>query len=115
MSDSGIMKPLTGWQRANVLAAAQYIRDTILRTPDDQKARAVYDGLLEVLEPARRIVRQQREMADAAKAAVRIQEKRTGKDRRGAGSDRRRVNLGAPSGVERRKGDRRSGRDRRKG
>lgn len=111
MTDSGVLKPLTGWQRANVLAAAQYIRDILVRTPEDAKARAAYDALLEVLEPARRVVRQQREMAQAAKAAVRITEKRSGKDRRSA--DRRKVNLGSPSGVDRRKGERRSGKDRR--
>jgi hypothetical protein len=111
MTDSGILKPLTGWQRANVLAAAQYIRDVLVRTPEDAKARAAYDALLEVLEPARRVVRQQREMAQAAKAAVRITEKRSGKDRRAA--DRRKVNLGPPAGGERRKGERRSGKDRR--
>lgn len=111
MTDSGILKPLTGWQRANVLAAAQYIRDVLVRTPEDAKGRAAYDALLEVLEPARRVVRQQREMAQAAKAAVGIREKRSGKDRRAA--DRRKVNLGSPSGVERRKSERRSGKDRR--
>ena len=111
MTDSGILKPLTGWQRANVLAAAQYIRDILVRTPEDAKGRAAYDALLEVLEPARRVVRQQREMAQSAKAAVRITEKRSGKDRRAA--DRRRATLGSPSGVERRKAERRSGKDRR--
>ena len=111
MADSGILKPLTGWQRANVLAAAQYIRDVLVRTPEDAKGRAAYDALLEVLEPARRVVRQQREMAQAAKAAVRITEKRSGKERRTA--DRRKVSLGPPAGGERRKGERRSGKDRR--
>ncbi len=69
MADSGSTRPLTGWQRANVLAAAQYIRELLLKTPTDAKGRAIYDGLLEVLEPARRVARQQREMAEAAKAA----------------------------------------------
>ena len=113
MGDSGIMRPLTGWQRANVLAAAQYVRELLLKTPNDLKGRAVYDGLLEVLEPARRLARQQREMAEAAKAAVRIREQRSGKDRRS--TERRTVNLGPPAGTERRRAERRSGRDRRKG
>ena len=113
MGDSGIMRPLTGWQRANVLAAAQYIRERILKTPDDTKARTVYDGLLEVLEPARRVARQQREIAAAAKAAVAIREQRAGRERRQA--DRRKANLGPPEGVERRRGERRSGRERRRG
>ena len=112
MGDSGIMRPLTGWQRANVLAAAQYVRELLLKMPADAKGRAVYDGLLEVLEPTRRVARQQREMADAAKAAARIREQRSGKDRRSA--ERRKVNLGAPAAGERRRGERRSGRDRRK-
>jgi hypothetical protein len=112
MGDSGILRPLTGWQRANVLAAAQHIRELIVKTPEDTKARAVYDGLLEVLEPARRVARQQREMAEAAKAAVRIREMRSGRERRT--SDRRQVHAGPPGGQERRRGERRSGRDRRK-
>jgi hypothetical protein len=112
MSDSGIMRPLTGWQRANVLAAAQYVRELLLKTPTDLKGRAVYEGLLEVLEPARRVARQQREMADAAKAAARIREQRSGRERRA--SDRRVVNAGAPRSGERRRAERRSGRDRRK-
>ncbi len=112
MGDSGILRPLTGWQRANVLAAAQHIRELIVKTPDDTKARAVYDGLLEVLEPARRVARQQRELADAAKAAVRVREMRSGRERRA--SERRLVNVDPPGGQERRRGERRSGRDRRK-
>jgi hypothetical protein len=112
MSDSGVTRPLTGWQRANVLAAAQYVRDLLLKTPADVKGRAVYEGLLEVLEPTRRVARQQREMADAAKAAARIREQRSGRERRAA--ERRKVNLGAPSAGERRRSERRSGRDRRK-
>lgn len=112
MSESGITRPLTGWQRANVLAAAQYVRDLLLKTPTDVKGRAVYEGLLEVLEPTRRVARQQREMAEAAKVAARIREQRSGRDRRTA--ERRKVNLGAPSGGERRNTERRSGRDRRK-
>jgi len=112
MGDAGIMRPLTGWQRANVLAAAQYVRELLLKSPNDLKGRAVYEGLLEVLEPTRRLARQQREMAEAAKAAVRIREQRSGRERRG--TERRKVSLGAPAGVERRKRERRSGRDRRK-
>ena len=79
MSDPGIVRPLTGWQRANVLAAAQYVRELLLKTPTDLKGRAVYEGLLEVLEPTRRVARQQREMAAAAKAAARVRELRSGR------------------------------------
>jgi hypothetical protein len=112
MADPGIVRPLTGWQRANVLAAAQYVRELLLKTPADAKGRAVYEGLLEVLEPTRRVARQQREMAEAAKAAVRIREQRSGRERRS--SERRKANVGVPSGGERRRGERRSGRERRK-
>ena len=108
----GSPTPMAGWQRANVLAAAQYLREIVSRSPDDQKAQAVYQGLLEVLEPARRAIRQQRELSEAARSSVTSREKRTGVDRRR--TDRRRVNLGPPKGAsERRKGERRSGRDRR--
>jgi len=102
--------PMAGWQRANVLAAAQYLRDVVTRMPDDTKAKAVYQGLLEVLEPARRTIRQQRELSQAARSSVTMREKRAGERRR---IERRRVNLGAPAGVERRKVERRTGRDRR--
>ena len=112
MAEAGITRPLTGWQRAQVLAAAQYIRDLIVKTPGDAKGRAVYEGLLEVLEPARRVARQQREMADAARAAVSIREQRAGRERRA--SDRRKVDLGPPAGGERRRTHRRAGRDRRR-
>lgn len=103
---------MSGWQRANVLAAAQYLRDIVSRSPGDTKAQAVYQGLLEVLEPARRAIRQQRELSEAARSSVTMREKRGGTERRRS-SDRRRVNLGPPAGVERRKSERRSGRDRR--
>ena len=107
----GSSTPMSGWQRANVLAAAQYLRDVVTRAPDDMKAQSVYTGLLEVLEPARRTIRQQRELSEAARASVTLREKRAGQERRG--TDRRRVNLGPPKDVERRKNERRAGRDRR--
>ena len=106
----GSSTPMPGWQRANVLAAAQYLRDLVAGRPDDSKAQAVYEGLLEVLEPARRTIRQQRELTEAARLSVVSREKRTGAERRRG--DRRRVNLGSPGG-ERRKAERRSSRDRR--
>jgi len=106
----GSSTPMAGWQRANVLAAAQYLRDVVTRRPDDAKGHAVYEGLLEVLEPARRTIRQQRELSDAARLSVTSREKRTGVDRRRG--DRRRVNVGSLGG-ERRKSNRRAGRDRR--
>jgi hypothetical protein len=102
---------MAGWQRANVLAAAQYLRDVVARTPDDAKAHSVYQGLLEVLEPARRTIRQQRELSEAARESVRLREKRAGRERRAI--ERRRVNLGPPTATERRRNERRSLRDRR--
>jgi hypothetical protein len=106
----GSSTPMAGWQRANVLAAAQYLRDIVVRRPDDVKVHSVYEGLLEVLEPARRTIRQQRELSDAARLSVMSREKRAGSERRR--SDRRRINLGSPAG-DRRKGERRAGRERR--
>jgi hypothetical protein len=88
----GSPTPMAGWQRANVLAAAQYLADVVSRSPADVKAQAVYEGLLEVLEPARRAVRQQRELSQSVLSAATVREKCAGRERRG--SDRRRVNLG---------------------
>ena len=108
----GSPTPMAGWQRANVLAAAHYLREVVSRSPDDAKVQSVYQGLLEVLEPARRTVRQQRELSDSVRSAVTVPEKRGGRERRAA--DRRRVNLGPQiSSVERRKAERRTRRDRR--
>jgi hypothetical protein len=105
------------WQRTNIQAAVSYLRERIAAGADDARTRAVYEGLLDVLEPARRNSRLQREAAEAARAAVKVQatRERRASDRR-SHRDRRQVNLGPPGGVERRRGgDRRSGRDRRKG
>ena len=108
----GSPTPMAGWQRANVLAAAQYLADVLSRSPDDFKAQAVYQGLLEVLEPARRAIRQQRELSESVLSSETVREKRAGRERRGV--DRRRVNLGPHvASVERRKAERRIGRDRR--
>jgi hypothetical protein len=106
----GSSTAMPGWQRANVLAAAQYLRDVVAGRPEDAKAQSVYEGLLEVLEPARRTIRQQRELTEAARLSVMSREKRTGTERRRG--DRRRVNLGSPGG-ERRQGERRARPDRR--
>jgi len=106
----------SNWQRANIQAAATYLRERILGGVNDPKTKAIYEGLLEVLDPTRRATRLQREAASAAKAAVTVKparERRGSADRR-ARNDRRRMNLGSPTGEERRRGgDRRTGRDRR--
>jgi len=106
----------SNWQRANIQAAASYLRERMLAGVTDPKTKAIYEGLLEVLDPTRRATRLQREAASAAKAAVTVQparERRAKSDRRRR-ADRRVANLGSPTGVERRRGgDRRTGRDRR--
>ncbi len=97
---------LQGWQRTNVIAAANCLREQMSRTPDDQKLRGGYEGLLDLLDPSRLLARRQREMAEAARrAATAIRNERRAQERRAA--DRRRVNLGQ-RGPERRKGQRRT-------
>jgi hypothetical protein len=111
MAESGIFRinPLQSWQRDAILKAAQLLRDRFGNPPADAQARTVHDGLLEVLDPARRTLRLQKELSEATrKAASSERTERRARDRRG--QDRRRANLGPPSGVpERRKGERRSG------
>jgi hypothetical protein len=105
---------VNAWERANIQAAASYLRERMAQGAIDAKTKAVYEGLLEVLDPTRRAARIQRELASAAKAAVAApvsRERRATERRRG---DRRRENLGSPTGIERRAGkERRTGRDRR--
>jgi hypothetical protein len=105
------------WQRTNIQAAATFLRERIAVGDSAPRTKAIYEGLLDVLDPNRRVSRVQREMATAAKtagaAAVKSDRDRRAGDRRGH-SDRRRIDLGSPTGVERRSGfDRRTGRDRR--
>ena len=107
----------TNWQRTNVQAAAAYLRERIAAGATDPRTKAVYEGLLDVLEPNRRAVRQQREMAAHAQNSVPVhatRERRSTMDRRGH-NDRRLVNLGPPDGVERRTGKDRRARERRGG
>jgi hypothetical protein len=107
------INPLQGWQREAILKAAQLLRERFGNPPVDAQVRTAHDGLLEVLDPARRTVRLQKELSEATrKASLTPRTERRGKDRRQ--KDRRKVNLGPPPGMnERRQGDRRSGRDRR--
>lgn len=103
------------WQRLNIQAAAMYLRERMAAGATDARTKAVYEGLLDVLDPTRRTVRLQREAASSAQAAAaaqRARERRLKMERRAA-ADRRKANLGSPTGVERRQGDRRTGRDRR--
>jgi len=111
MADSGIFRinPLQGWQREAILKAAALLREKFGNPPSDAAARAAHDSLLEVLDPARRTVRLQKEMSEATrKAALTERAERRARERRAA--DRRKANLGPPAGwPERRKGERRAG------
>lgn len=99
---------LHSWQRANLVAAVGYLGDLIRRTPEDARAKAVYEGLMEILEPSRRAVRTQRELTTATRAASPAgKDRRSGHDRR-RGRDRRDIDLGPPTGSDRRtRGERR--------
>ena len=103
---------LTPWQRSNILAAVNYLKDSgkIVHNP---QAVLLAQGLMEVLDPSRRTIRLQREAAQAATAGAQAgRERRMGRERRGGdrrkqqlpfqGSDRR-------TGRDRRVSDRRSG------
>jgi len=104
------------WQGDNIKAAAAFLRERIAAGDTTPRTRAIYEGLLDVLDPTRRATRVQRELHDTAKktaaAAIKAERERRAKERRQA--DRRKPpNLGSPTGVERRRAERRSGRDRR--
>ena len=109
-STSGIFRinPLQAWQREAILKATQLMRDKFGNPPADPQVKIAHDGLLEVLDPARRTVRLQRELSEATrKAALTEKTERRQKERRA--NDRRKVNVGPPPGVsDRRKGERRS-------
>jgi hypothetical protein len=104
------------WQSENIKSAASYMRERISAGDASPRTKAIYEGLLDVLDPNRRATRVQREMAIASKAsaaaAIKAERERRAADRRRA-NDRRGVNLGSPTGVERREGDRRTSGDRR--
>ena len=110
-STSGIFRinPLQAWQREAILKAAQLLRDKFGNPPADAAVKTAHDGLLEVLDPARRTVRLQRELSEASrKAALTENTERRQKERRA--SDRRKVNVGPPPDIaDRRRGERRSG------
>jgi len=110
-STSGIFRinPLQSWQREAILKAAQLMRDRFGNPPVDAQARSAHDGLLEVLDPARRTVRLQKELSEATrKAALTEKTERRARERRA--NDRRKVNIGPPPGQpDRRKGERRAG------
>jgi hypothetical protein len=113
VSDSGIFRAQhEAWQRGNVQAAAAYLREALAADPANARVKALYEGLLDVLEPTRRVLRMQRELA-RAEAAARAAERRAGERR--TGSDRRQRDIRVPKEFDRRSGvDRRTGKDRRK-
>src|SRR5215212_1413068 len=109
MAESGIYRTpaLQGWQRTNVVAAANALREQLSRMPDDQKLRNAYEGLLDLLDPSRLMVRKQKAMADAARqAATAIKNERRASERRSG--ERRKAQLGPPRGFERRASERRA-------
>lgn len=111
MADSGIFRinPLQTWQREAILKAAQLLRDRFGNPPVDAQARIAHDGLLEVLDPARRTVRLQRELSEATRKAA-LTEKTERRSRERRGGERRKANVGPPAGVpDRRKNERRTG------
>jgi hypothetical protein len=113
VSESGIFRAQhQAWQRGNVSAAAAYLREVLDADPNNARVRALHEGLLDVLDPTRRVLRQQRELAKA-EAAARALERRANERRTGV--DRRQKDLRVPKEFDRRSGtDRRTGRDRRK-
>lgn len=115
MADTGIFRinPLQTWQREAIQKAVQLLRDRFGDAPDDDQVRSACEGLLEVLDPARRTERLQREMSEATRrAALHEQAERRRRERRG--KDRRKVDIGPPPGTgnrrvaQRRKSDRRN-------
>jgi len=115
MAESGLFRAaaLQGWQRTNIIAAANCLREQIAKAPDDPRLRAAYEGLLDLLDPSRILARKQREMAAAARqAATAIKNERRTRDRRAG--ERRRTEAGPPPSGERRRRERRSGADRRR-
>lgn len=111
MGDPGIFRTAHHvWQRANVMAAANYLREQLSHSPEDLRLKSLYEGLLEVLDPSRRTARVQRTLA----AATTVRVERRARDRR-SGDERRKVDAARLGGAERRSGtERRSGRDRRR-
>ena len=101
------------WEKTNILTAAMYLRGLIANGKTDAQAEVVYEGLLDVLDPTRRQVRKQRELAKSLgassepKAPGTKAERRIRLDRRGP-AQRRRL-----KGVPSKNFERRSGRERR--
>ena len=102
---------LTPWQRTNILSALNYMKD-LARVSKDARAEVLAQGLHEVLEPARRTIRLQREAAQSATAAQSAgRERRMGRDRRAR--EERRKKQEAIDFPDRRAGRERRSTDRR--
>ena len=102
---------LTPWQRANILAALNYLKD-LGRLGLNPQAQTLAQGLMEVLEPSRRTIRLQREAAQAAATGAQAGRERRARQRR-ATPDRRNQHLvytgpDRRTGRQRRSGERRS-------
>jgi hypothetical protein len=98
-TDTYVGMTLTPWQRANIYAALNYLKD-LGRMGQNPQAQGLAQGLMEVLEPSRRTVRLQREAAQAATAGARNgREQRKGERRR---TPDRRNQTTTHSGPERR-------------
>ncbi len=112
----GLQSSPMSWQLENIKSAASYMRERIAAGDSGPRTKVVYEGLLEVLDPARRATRIQRETAAASRiaatAAIKTERERRAAERRRK-ADRRRVNLGHPAAGEQRKRERRTRRDRR--
>jgi hypothetical protein len=93
------------WKRAAIEAAADYLRELMNAGAADERTTSVYNGLVDVLDPARYAARVQRALAsDAALALVRAGlERRTPVSRRRR-PERRLLDIGSLDG-ERRSGD----------
>ena len=112
MSDSGRLGlPQQHWQRGNIAAAAAYLREVLATDPGNVRVKALYEGLLDVLDPTRRTARQQRELSRLT-GAERVAERRAQDRRRGL--ERRQKDLQIPEILDRRQKERRTGKDRRK-
>ena len=75
---------LTPWQRANILAALNYLKDIGAHRAESAGAGCSPQGLMEVLEPSRRTIRLQREAAQAATAGAQSGRERRTRRARGA-------------------------------
>jgi hypothetical protein len=114
MADSGIFRinPLQGWQRDAILKAAQLLKDRL--GEDDDQGRKARDGLLEVLDPARRTARLQKELSDATRVMA-PPEKTERRQRERRTTERRKAGAGhVPDQPERRRGERRTAERRQK-